>query len=78
MLSDWQRSKLVQLRGLGYTQKEIAGELGTTQAAVSYNLSKIRNQTKKDGIDETYVKIMSTGVGADVLKTLRILEGLKE
>ncbi|MFH1404217.1 MAG: hypothetical protein ABIH11_08120 [Candidatus Altiarchaeota archaeon] len=78
MLSDWQKSKLVELRGLGYTQKEIAEELGTTQAAVSYNLSKIRDQSKKDGVDETYVKIMSSGVGADVLKTLRILEGLKE
>lgn len=47
--------KIVMKRGLGYTQKEIADQLGISQRAVSYRLKQIRKMC--DGIVDNRIYI---------------------
>jgi len=59
-----QEGKLMQLRALGYTQEEIAQQLGITQSAVSQRISNIRNlaETKKND-DKAFWELL-LGLGA--------------
>ena len=43
-------AEIIQLRGLGYSQKEIADELKITQQAISRHLKNIKNHAKKNGL----------------------------
>jgi len=73
MVSDYHLAQIVELRGLGYRQREIAKKLGITEDKVSYYLGRVRKQAKSEGDDPTYVRIMSAGVLPEIV---RILEGV--
>jgi len=54
-LSIKQIGTIVKLRGLGFSQKEIAEQIGNiTPATISYQLSRINKLALKDGIDEVF------------------------
>jgi predicted transcriptional regulator len=44
--------RLVILRGLGFSQKDIADKLGVKQEAISYQLKKLRTMLKDEGRSE--------------------------
>jgi len=68
MLSDEEISRMVMMRGLGFSQSEIAKELGVTQGAVSYNLKQLKMQAGKEGLEAAYMKVMVAGVGIGRLR----------
>lgn len=68
MISELQLAKIVELRGLGYTQAEIAAKIGLTAGQVNYQLSQVNKKAKVDGDDETYVALMATGVGPELIR----------
>lgn len=41
--------RMMYLRSIGLTQKEIAKELGVTQEAISYNLRKMKKRVTSEG-----------------------------
>ncbi|MFH1788173.1 MAG: winged helix-turn-helix transcriptional regulator [Candidatus Altiarchaeota archaeon] len=41
--------RIVQLRGLGWSQEDIAGEVGLSEKSVSYRLNKLEELSKKEG-----------------------------
>ena len=43
-------TKIIKLRGLGYSQKDIADELGISQPAISRHLKKIKSHAKENGL----------------------------
>jgi len=54
-LSIMQIATIVKLRGLGFTHKEIAEQIGDIAAStISYQLSQVNKQALKDGVDETF------------------------
>ena len=68
MLSDREVSKIVMMRGLGFSQSEIAGELEITQGAVSYNLKKLKREVGVDGLESAFTRVMAAGVGIERLR----------
>jgi len=54
-------STMVKLRGLGYSQKEIAERLGVTQSAVQYQLKKLHNRARKENNDEVFMEVLLSG-----------------
>ena len=63
----------MQMRALGYSQKEIAGRLGITQSAVSQRLSNIRDMAKQSNNDDHAFWELLLGLGA-VYLLAKVLE----
>ena len=51
-------AKIVMLRGVGYSQKEIAGNLGVSQPTIHNHLKKIRKQCDERGIDAVFCQML--------------------
>ncbi len=60
-----QIAELIKLRALGWSQKEIAEALGTSQQVIAYQLKKLKLASLKDGVDDVFQKaLMPFLVGA--------------
>ncbi|MBD3388268.1 MAG: winged helix-turn-helix transcriptional regulator [Candidatus Altiarchaeales archaeon] len=55
-------AKIMQLRALGWSQKEIGKELGITESAVSYHLRKLRTRSKEEGVNIFWEIMASSAV----------------
>ena len=53
-LSPQQIASLMKLRGIGWSQKEIADTLGTSQQVVAYHLKKMKEEEKKKSPDDVF------------------------
>ena len=47
-------AEMIKLRGLGFSQKEIADKTGVTPSAISYQLKRIKKLALKEGVNEVY------------------------
>ncbi len=54
--------RIVQLRGLGWPEKDIAKEVGLSQKSVSYRLNKLEALSKKEGTHVFWEIITISGV----------------
>ncbi|MBU2559869.1 hypothetical protein KKA03_03150 [archaeon] len=72
------KAEIVVLRGLGYTQEEIANKIGVTKEAVSYHLGKFKDRANEVGVNRAYSEIMLLAgpnfALQNVLKTIFSLE----
>ncbi|KXA96964.1 hypothetical protein AKJ37_04065 [candidate division MSBL1 archaeon SCGC-AAA259I09] len=50
-MSENRQREIAVLRGLGYSQAEIAEKLGISQSQVQYRLSNLKEQTQQKGVD---------------------------
>ena len=67
--------QMVQMRGMGYTQQEIANELGISKKTVQVHLSRLKKQSKEtDDLDDLFWTIL---VGAGALAIFSKLFGKK-
>jgi len=48
---------IMKLRGLGFSQKEIAKRLKLTQSAISYRISKIKKRVEREGEDIVFFEL---------------------
>lgn len=72
-LSQNQIKAIIQLRGMGYTQQEIADELGISKRTVQNHLRQIREQADEaDDRDELFWNIL---IGAGALALLSKIFG---
>lgn len=74
-LNKYEIRQIIQMRGLGYTQQEIADQLGVSRKTVENHLRKLREQAKEaegDNLDDLFWGIV---VGAGALALLSILLG---
>ncbi len=78
MISDFQKARIVQLRGLGYQQKEIAEMLGLSQAQVAYHLQEFKRLSNEKGFDSVYLDIMLSGLGPEAMKFIAKLDELRK
>jgi len=74
MVSKRQLAEIVMLRGLGYTQKEIAGKTSLTQSAIQYHLSEINDDARQRGETETFISILTDGFLPEVMEKIRMIE----
>lgn len=73
-LSQDEIRQIIQMRGLGYSQQEIADHLGISRKTVENHLSRLREQAEEaeedDGLDKLFWGIL---VGAGALALLAAL-----
>lgn len=76
-MDQYKASRMVQLRALGYTQSEIAEQLGISQQTVSKYLAEVNKKARsaKDPVEFLWALLM-IGAGVALLGTLlRSLQG---
>ena len=75
-LTPQQIASIMKLRGLGWSQKEIAETIGASQQVIAYHLKKLREQSKAKGVsaDDVFSTAilggMAVGAGIGALALL--------
>ena len=74
VLSPQQIASILKLRGIGWSQKEIADTIGASQQVVAYHLKKLREESKEKGADDVFSAAllggMALGAGIGALALL--------
>lgn len=74
-LNQYEIRQIIQMRGLGYTQQEIADQLSVSRKTVENHLRRLREQAEKseeDNFDDLFWGIV---FGAGAIALLSILLG---
>ncbi len=66
-LLETQDGQIMKLRALGYSQAEIAEQLGITQSAISQRLTNIREKAKSMENDDKAFWYLLFGIGGAIL-----------
>ena len=45
---------LIKMRGLGYSQRDIAKEMGTSQSSISHQLKALKTMAEQQGLNEVF------------------------
>ena len=61
-LSPQQIASILKLRGIGWSQKEIADTIGASQQVVAYHLKKLREESKEKGADDVFNNALLGGL----------------
>jgi len=75
-----QLARLLKLRAVGWSQKDIANMLGVSQQVVAYHLKKLREESKKKDPDEVFNSAIlgglaiGAGVGAAAMMLAQLLK----
>ena len=77
-LTQAQIASLLKLRGIGWSQKEIAETLGTSQQVVAYHLKKLKEESKKKSPEDVFSAALLGGmaVGAGIGALALLLDQL--
>ncbi|MEE2759081.1 MAG: sigma factor-like helix-turn-helix DNA-binding protein [Candidatus Thermoplasmatota archaeon] len=80
MATPEQVSKIVKLRALGWSQAEIAAEVGLSRQAVAYQLKRLKSESKKQDVDDLFAGVILGGMvgAASGLLIGMLLEQLKK
>ena len=74
---------IAKMRALGYSQREIADEIGVSQPAVAYQLRKLKQRVKDRSRDEVLSKVLLGGFidslsGSSLARFLQFSDGEEE
>ena len=74
---------IAKMRALGYSQREIADEIGVSQPSVAYQLRKLKQRVKDRSRDEVLSKVLLGGFidslsGSVLAKFLQFSDGEEE
>jgi orotate phosphoribosyltransferase-like protein len=61
-MSPQQIASILKLRGIGWSQKEIADTIGTSQQVVAYHLKKMREESRQKGVDDVFSAALLGGL----------------
>ena len=61
-LSPQQIASILKLRGIGWSQKEIADTIGASQQVVAYHLKKLREQSREQNPDDVFSSALLGGL----------------
>ena len=74
---------IAKMRALGYSQREIAEEIGVSQPSVAYQLRKLKQRVKDRSYDEVLSKVLLGGFldslsGSVLARFLQFSDGEEE
>ena len=77
-LTQAQIASLLKLRAIGWSQKEIAETLGTSQQVVAYHLKKLKEESKNKNPEDVFSAALLGGmaVGAGIGALALLLDQL--
>jgi len=61
-MSPQQIASILKLRGIGWSQKEIADTIGASQQVVAYHLKKMREESRQKGVDDVFSAALLGGL----------------
>ena len=61
-LSPQQIASILKLRGIGWSQKEIAETIGASQQVVAYHLKKLREKSREMNPDDVFSSALLGGL----------------
>ena len=61
-MSPQQIASILKLRGIGWSQKEIADTIGASQQVVAYHLKKMKEESKQKGVDDVFSTALLGGL----------------
>ena len=61
-MSPQQITSILKLRGIGWSQKEIADTIGASQQVVAYHLKKMKEESKQNGVDDVFSTALLGGL----------------
>ena len=70
-----QLARIMQLRALGWSQKEIADDIKVTESTVSYHLRRMRQRSREEGVN-VFWEIMAASAVRWANKKMSSLEKL--
>lgn len=70
-----QLARIMQLRALGWSQKEIADETGVSEGAVSYHLRRMRQRSREEGAN-VFWEVMAASAVRWLNRKMTLLEKL--
>jgi len=62
MASPMQIAEIVKLRALGWSQQEVADEVGLSRQAVAYQLQRLKKESKKKNTDDVFSAALLGGL----------------
>ena len=68
-------ARIMQLRALGWSQREIARDIGVSEASISYRLRRIRDRSRREGVN-VFWEIMAASAVRWVNQKMAKLEQL--
>lgn len=76
-LSKYDKAKIMQLKSLGYKNKEIAKIIGCSEPTISYHLNQVRehSNTEKE-INEQFLEFIAIFFNISIFELLKRLKGL--
>ena len=75
-----QHSELLKLRGIGWSQQEIAEKIGTSQQVVAYQLKKLKEDSLKGDPEDVFNRALvgglavGAGIGAAAMMLAQLLK----
>ena len=80
MANPQQIAKLVKLRALGWSQQEIAEQIGLSRQAVANQLQRLKNESLKTNVDDVLTEALLGGLvaAAGGIGLAMILDALKK
>ena len=80
MANPLQIANLVKLRALGWSQKEIADQIGLSRQAVAYQLQRLKKESLKTNVDDVLTAALLGGLvaAAGGIGLAMILDALKK
>ncbi|MDP6148080.1 MAG: winged helix-turn-helix transcriptional regulator [Candidatus Thalassarchaeaceae archaeon] len=75
-----QLSELLKLRGIGWSQQEIAEKIGTSQQVVAYQLKKLKEDSLKGDPEDVFNRALvgglavGAGIGAAAMMLAQLLK----
>ena len=62
------KCKMIKLRGLGYSQKEIGDILGVSNGTIQYQLREIKKLSIKEGVDSVFINLILPAIISDMIR----------
>lgn len=69
-----QINELIKLRGLGYTQEEIADRIGVSKATIGFRLRRLHEIAEKEGIDHLFYRTIISDYIAKMLTLISAID----
>lgn len=73
-LTDYERAEIMRLRALGYSNQEIAHQLGYSEPTIGYHVKKTRERAKKGEADDLFWGLVAIAAGIGLVELLRRLK----
>ena len=72
-LTDYDKAEIMRMRALGYSNQEIARNLGYSEQTIGYHVNLIRKRAEKGEEDDLFWGLVAVAAGLGIVELLKRL-----